>query len=207
MEDLNRLYAWVTSLPPALVYAVVFGIAYGENVLPPIPGDLIIVIGGMVAALGRVSLPVVVGLSTVAGTLGFLTMYALGRRLGPAALDSNRFRWMPKGALQKAHGWAERYGAGVVLLNRFLPGARSVIALTVGAAGMPAGRVALLSAISAGAWSALIAGLGYTLADNRAAIVQSLRTYGYVAGVLVVLAVVVLVLRGRRRRASEAPVG
>ncbi len=201
MEYLDAFHGWLAALPALAVYLAVFAIAYGENVLPPIPGDVAVVVAGMIAATGAVSLPVVVLLSTVAGSLGFLTVYAAGRRMGAALLDPDRYRWLPKDDLRRATALAERHGAWVVLVNRFLPGLRSVIGLAVGMSRMPAGRVALLGTVSAAAWSALIVGLGYALVDNRAAIAALLKGFEKTGVVLLaVLAVGIAVWIVRRRR-------
>lgn len=205
MELLNDLYAWLAALPPAWIYAVLFVIAYGENVVPPIPGDIVVVIGGMLAATGVVSLPAVWALSTLAGALGFLSVYAAGWRMGRTALNPARYRWLPKGELARAERIALRYGVGVVLANRFLPGVRSVIGLVVGAGRMPAGRVALAATISAAAWSALTVGVGYALADNRAAIARLLGGFERVGTVLLaVLAIALAVWFVRRRKAPPS---
>ena len=50
----------------------------------------------------------------------FMSMYAIGRRMGVAIYDPNRFKWLPKGQMEKARKWVEQYGFWVVLANRFL---------------------------------------------------------------------------------------
>ena len=187
MELLDTLYAWLSALPPLGVYAVLFGIAYLENLVPPVPGDVAIVVAGMVAATGAVSLPLVVVVAAVAATLGFMTVYAAGWRLDEALRDPQRFRWLPRGDIRRAEGYVARFGYLVVAANRFMPGVRSVIALSVGMSHLPAGRVAAFGALSAGAWSALVGYLGYALVDNRVALVRLLGGFERVGLVLVAL--------------------
>ena len=53
MADLvSEFVTWMEALPPLWAYCIVFLIAYGENVVPPIPGDLIVVFGGYLAGRG-----------------------------------------------------------------------------------------------------------------------------------------------------------
>jgi membrane protein DedA with SNARE-associated domain len=191
-------------LSPAWIYVTVFAVAYLENVVPPIPGDMIVVFGGYLAGLGQVGLVPVILIATVAGTLGFMSMYAVGRTVGEAVLDPDRMRWIPKQAAWKVRAWLQRYGYGVVAANRFLSGARSVISLMVGVARMPAGLVAAWAGLSALVWTGIIAYLGAVVGDNWAVVGEWLKRYGQVVTVVLLVAVVVYVgVRVWRRRSGS----
>jgi membrane protein DedA with SNARE-associated domain len=188
------------------VYLVLFGIAYLENVVPPIPGDVAILVAGMIAAAGAVSLPVVVALAAIAGGLGFMSVYAAGRWFNEALNDPTRFRWLPRGDIRRAEGYVARFGYLVVAANRFLPGVRAVIAIAVGMSGLRAGRVAVLATASAVVWAALASYLGYTLVDNREVLARLLGNFERLGTLLSALLAVALLtwllrVRGRRREA------
>lgn len=207
MEALNDLYVWLAGLSPFVVYAFLFGITYLENVFPPVPGDVALVVGGMLAGIGVVHLPVVVVLCVVSGAVGFMTVYAVGRKIGPALLDPERYRWVPKEQLRRAQAGVSRHGRGIVLANRFLPGLRSVIGLAVGLSRMPVQSAFLLATLSAAVWSLLLCGLGYALGDNRAALAHALgqvRIGGLVLLIAVVLGGVGFYVRNKRRRKAAA---
>ena len=165
-NSLDAVLSWMEGLPALWAYLVVFGIAYGENVCPPIPGDMVVVFGGYLVGRGTLSLPVVIALATVGGALGFMTVYAVGRRFGRAVMDPERFRWIPQKHLKQARGWIRRWGYGVVAANRFLTGARSVISLAVGMAQMNAWKTAFWATVSAAVWCSLIAYAGYAVGEN-----------------------------------------
>lgn len=95
-ETLTQLAQWMIALSPVWVYCIVLGIAWLENVVPPIPGDMIVVFGGYLAGLGRVDIWIVILLATIGGTAGFMTMYWFGHMFGTAVLEPDRFRWLPK---------------------------------------------------------------------------------------------------------------
>ncbi len=171
---------WMLSIQPVWAYLLILGIAYGENVLPPIPGDLVVVFGGYLAGLGNLGLGWVVVLSTIGGALGFMTMYALGWRIGNAVFDPHRLRWLPKRQIGRVRDWLKRYGYGVVAANRFLSGARSVISLTVGMSRMHVGKTTIFATLSALVWCTLIAYGGYALGENWERVGVYLRTYGNV---------------------------
>lgn len=196
--------AWMAEVPPGWAYVLLLLIAYGENVVPPIPGDLLIVFGGYLVGIGRLEFLPVIVLATLGGALGFMTMYAIGRRIGHAVLDPERLRWLPKEQIEKARDWLQRWGYGVVAANRFLSGARSVISLTVGMAEMEAWKTAAYATFSAAIWTGLITYAGFAVGENWEAVVDFLQRYGQVVLALLVLVVVVQGVRIYRRRRAEA---
>ncbi|MEM1043053.1 MAG: DedA family protein [Bacteroidota bacterium] len=202
-ELLGDIVAWMEDLPPVWIYATVFTVAYLENVIPPIPGDMVVAFGGTLVGLGKVGLVPVIALATVAETLGFLTVYLVGRRIGDAVLDPDRLRWIPKEGARKVKRWLERYGLGVVAANRFLSGARAVIALMVGAARMRPGPVALWATVSAAAWCALIVYLGFVVGAQWEVIGTWLARYGQVVTVLLVLGLGAYLGAKRWRRSAQ----
>jgi len=183
----SDFFVWMRDLSPVWAYLTLLVVAYGENVVPPIPGDVVVVFGGYLAGLGHLHLGIVVLLSTVGGALGFMTVFALGYRLGSVVLDAERYSWLPRDGVEKVSRWIHRYGFGVVAANRFLSGARSVISLTTGLVQMEPWRTAWWCTVSAFLWTGLISYAGYTVGDNWRLVVDYLETYGRI--VLVLLAV------------------
>lgn len=207
MTDLlTDLVAWMEGLSPFWIGVTVFVVAYLENVIPPVPGDVLVVFGGTLAGLGLIPLWLVIALATVAGTLGFMTMYAIGWKLDTAVLDAGRIRWLPRGPIHKAQRWLGRWGYGLVAANRFLSGARSVISLLVGASELKALPTAALAALSALVWTALIATGGYLLGDEWPRIAEYLKQYGQaVTALLVATGAGWLAVRAWTRRAAAGP--
>jgi membrane protein DedA with SNARE-associated domain len=206
MDWLADLTQWALHVSPLWVYVALFLIAYGENVVPPIPGDLFVVFCGYLAGRGVLDLAWVVILSTVGGAGGFMTMYALGYRIGKAVLDPNRLRWLPKRRIYQVQRWMQRWGYGIVAANRFLSGTRSVISLTVGMAHMHPGKTALLATLSALVWTLLIAYLGYAIGENWPIVQEYLRLYGWIVlGILFAVALGVGIRRWLKRQRSHLP--
>jgi len=190
-EFFANFFDWMEALPAVWAYATLFIIAYGENVVPPIPGDMVVVFAGYMAGVGLLDLWLVVVLSTVGGAAGFMSMYAIGYYAGRQALTSDRYSWLPRSGIKKAQSWMDRYGFGVVAANRFLSGARSVISLTVGAAQMKPVPTLWWSTFSSALWCGLISTGGYFVGDNWRLVVEYVRAYGrWMVILLSVLAVI-----------------
>ena len=201
LDFFSNFSEWMAALPVLWTYVAILVIAYGENVVPPIPGDLVVVFGGYLVGIGKLSFLMVVLLSTIGGALGFMTMYAIGYRLGDAVLDPNRLRFLPKEQIYKTRDWLGRFGYAVVAANRFLSGARSVISLTVGMAHMDAGKTALLATLSAAVWTVLITYGGYAVGENWQVIGDYLAAYGRVVlGVMLLVIFFVLLRRYLKRK-------
>jgi membrane protein DedA with SNARE-associated domain len=199
-EWLTDIINWMGELPALWAYVVILGIAFSENVVPPVPGDMVVVFGGVLVGRGQLSLAVVVALATLGGAVGFMVVYAVGRKMGRVVLDPDRLTWIPQRQLEKAQRWTRRWGYGVVLANRFLSGARSVISLAVGMAQMNAWVTAACATASAAVWCSLIASAGYLVGDNWRIVSAYLRDYGRVVMALLVTALVVQGVRWWRSR-------
>ncbi len=188
LDGVSDFFVWMKALPAVWAYLTLLVVAYGENVLPPIPGDMVVVFAGYMAGIGQLHLGAVVALSTVGGALGFMTMYAVGAKLGQAVLNPDRLSWLPQEGFDRAQRWLQQYGYGVIAANRFLSGARSVISLTAGMFQMDAARTAWWCTVSALVWTGLISYAGYAVGENWDLVVQYLRAYGRLVLTLLVLA-------------------
>lgn len=194
-EFFANFFDWMEALPAVWAYATLFIIAYGENVVPPIPGDMVVVFAGYMAGVGLLDLWLVIVLSTAGGTAGFMSMYAIGYYAGRQALTSDKYSWLPRSGIKRAQSWMDRYGFGVVAANRFLSGARSVISLTVGAAQMKPVPTLGWSTFSSALWCGLISTGGYFVGDNWRLVVEYVRAYG--RWMVILLSVIAAILAVR----------
>ncbi len=199
-ELLTDIVEWMTALPVFSAYAMILVISYGENVIPPIPGDMIIVFGGYLVGVERLDMPMVILLSTIGGALGFMTMYLLGKRVGVAVSERGKSKWISVRRIERSKKLLDRWGYSLIVANRFLSGLRSVISLTVGMAGMPAARTAAFATLSALVWSTLLAYSGYYLGDHWDQVSVYLRSYGTVVTVIIMLFVGIQIYMGYRSR-------
>ena len=208
IESVQGLADWLAGLPPEAVYAVLLGVSYLENLVPPIWGDTLIVLCGWLVGIGALSFTPTVVLAALGGSLGFLTLYAVGRRLDAAVADPTRLRWIPRGPLAAAERWLQRWGMGVVAANRFLAGGRSVISLLAGASRLPLAATALWATVSAVLWSGLLVAAGAWVGAEWDVVLDVLATYGKAVTAVVAVAVTVAGvrwLRARRPGAGRAP--
>lgn len=216
MEELLRTFTdWVTMLHPSVIVLLISAIAYFENVVPPIPGDLVVVFAGFLASEGIIRvIPVYMG-TTVASVVGFLSMYYVGVYLRSKSkqLNDPKFwmrRFLDPRHLKKARKWMNRWGQWVVVGNRFLAGTRSVIAVTAGYSRTNLLVTSASSFISSLLWNGLLLFAGFLIHENWQLIGHYLSIYS--RSIMVLIAVVVAVVWAVRRRrrsksGSDASVG
>jgi len=113
---------FLQSLNPLLVYAIVFAIAYIENIIPPSPSDMIVVFGGSLAGIGHVGFAPTLTAATLGSTLGFLTMYKIGDWFGEIILEKGKIPFISLSAVYTVEDWFRRYGYWIIVANRFLQG-------------------------------------------------------------------------------------
>lgn len=187
------LIQWIQALPPLSIYLVFLLIAYGENVIPPIPGDLLVAFGGYLAAESIISLWIVLVLTTVASVVGFMTMYWLGSYWGIGIQQQKKEFWLMRFIslkyINKVRDWMQRWGQGVIMANRFLAGTRSVIALTAGISHTPILPTVLSSTLSSILWNAILLGFGWFVHENWQIIGDYLSIYGRI--ILILIAVLI----------------
>ncbi|MEV6298396.1 DedA family protein [Actinoplanes sp. NPDC051861] len=177
LTNLGGLTGWVASVIDSLGEVGVGLLVALENLVPPIPSEIVLSMAGYLASVGRVNL-VLVWLTATLGALGgALLLYWLGRALGEERLR----RWLDRvplvdlDDLNKADRWFERHEKSAVLFGRCMPVVRSLVSIPAGANRMPVGLFVLFTVIGSGVWNALFVGGGYALGSRW----QDLETYAH----------------------------
>jgi len=168
----------------------------------PIPSEVLLAIGGALAATGRFDVWVVFILGVAAQVTGGLIGYGIGKYGGHPILERyGKYVFITKKDLDRTHAAFEKYGAWMTMLGRCLPVVRGLIAYPAGIAGMNLGKFLLYTTIGSAVWTALFVWVGFTVGDN----LGSISKYMHVLSLGVVLAVVAWVIwyYMHRRRSSN----
>ncbi len=205
-EPMEHIIYFLQSQNPILIYCVLFGFAYVENIFPPSPSDLVIVFGGALAGLGAINVPIALLLSTIGSSTGFITVYYIGKWFGIHILDSGWLKFIPRESIKTVESWFRRWGSWVIVVNRFLSGTRAVISFFAGMSGIPVMAATILCTISALVWNAILLYAGYMLGNNWQLIAFYLNLYSSIVTIIVATALVVwlLIVYLRRRRLRVA---
>ncbi len=187
-------------------YAAIFLLMTLESACIPIPSEVTMPVGGLLAAEGSLNLWVVGLVGAVANLVGSLIAYGVGAALSrPVILRFGRYVRLREHDLDRATAWFDRYGGRAVFWSRLLPVVRTFISLPAGTARMELGRFSLYSFLGSLSWSLGLAYGGYVLGRNWEKLADNVELGAYAIVALISLGTVVLVIRARRRRrASEA---
>lgn len=191
-QIVQTIVDWISIFPPLGIYLIFTIIAYLENVLPPVPGDVLLAFSGYLAADGLLSLPLIWILTVIASVFGFMNMYWIGSKLGVQIDDKKGehilLRFINYRHFRKGKIWMYKYGQWVIFGNRFLAGTRSVISLTAGMSHLNISYTIVNSLISSALWNATLLAMGWIVRDNWIVIGEYLSAYGKV--ILVCIGVV-----------------
>ena len=190
-----NLLQTLASLDPLWIYTVIFLIAYIENIFPPSPSDIIVVFGGALAAMGRGTFYMALLAGTIGSTLGFVTMYGIGKWFGRRIIETGKLKFIPIENVHKMEAWFAKYGYWIIVVNRFLAGTRAIVSFFAGLSELHLVRTALLSFMSSLAWYALLIYAGYSLGQHWETVVFYLSTYSQVTTGIIIVAAIILVVR------------
>lgn len=199
---LDRFLDWVAQLPELAVYIVLMALSALENIFPPVPADVAVVLGAFLAQRGLTSAPVLGVVCWLANTTSAAAMYFYARRRGPRFFESGwRRKLMPPEAIAVIQTAYERHGVLGIFLSRFLPGVRAAVTPFAGVVGMSPLRALLPAASASAIWYAVLVGFGSFLGLNwktARSMVDDANRVLAVISVVVTVAIVVWLWRRRR---------
>jgi membrane-associated protein len=150
------------------VYAILFSIIFVETglvVMPFLPGDSLLFVCGAIAAVGGLSLPLLIVLLIVAAILGDAVNYSVGKYFGPKVWGWEQSRLFNRAAFERTHAFYEKHGAVTIIVARFLPFVRTFAPFVAGVAAMTYPKFALYNVVGAVLWVGILTVLGYLVGN------------------------------------------
>jgi membrane-associated protein len=196
-NGLTHLSGWVA-------YLVIAALVFGETAVFigfVLPGEIAVVLGGVLASRGHLSLPLLVLIVIVAAIAGPIVGYEIGRRMGDRLFAARGLRRVQPG-VEKARQILRDRGGAAVLAGRFVAVVRALMPAAAGAAGVRYRTFSIHNVLGAAIWGAGYSLLGYLAGSAYAVVARRVGT-----GLAVLIAVVVVGAIGiwlaRRHRAGR----
>jgi membrane protein DedA with SNARE-associated domain len=168
MFDIARLIqdvlAFVEGAYEQYGYLIVFGASLAENTALLsilLPGGTMVMLGGVYAGTGYLSLPLVILVGATGTVIGSSFDFLLGRLSRRGALGFLGRSRRVQQLLGKAEHFYDEHGPRAILGAHFIGWARAIASLGAGASGMPYRRFLRYEIIAAFLWNALFSGLGF----------------------------------------------
>jgi membrane protein DedA with SNARE-associated domain len=200
---------WISHLVNALNYWGVAVLMAIENVVLPLPSELIMPLAGFRTLSGRLSLTGVIIAGTVGSVLGSLPLYYAGYALGEERLE----RWVDRHGswllmrgrdLERASKRFTGNNFVAVTIAQLLPGVRGLISVPAGVARMNLGLFLLANLIGTAVWCTALAVAGQLLGANFGKIHKFLGPVAWAILALAGAALVFWLVRRRRKRQRGA---
>jgi membrane protein DedA with SNARE-associated domain len=197
---------WVTAVILASGYLGLFLLMILENLVPPIPSEFIMPMGGYMVSQGHFNLLSVVLIGTLGSVVGTIPLYYWGRNVTEDRLHeltNKHGRWLTISHrdVHRSICWFHEYGGKAILFGRLIPGVRAVISLPAGMCGIRLWTFLFYMSISSLIWNFFLAYAGYFLGSRFSV----LRKYssGILIGVIALILIIYLVRVYRYNKAED----
>jgi membrane protein DedA with SNARE-associated domain len=182
-------------------YLAVFVLSFISSMGLPVGAEVAIIYGGVLAS-GQIpnephhlNVIGVIVVATVAEVLGSLAGYLIGYFGGRPLVDKvGKYVLLTHRDLDRAEAWFARRGEPVVLFGRFIPLLRSFVSFAAGLGEMAVAKFIVFTVIGCAVWCTVLTSVGYSLGSSYTRVLKAFSYAGLVAGILVVIAVVILFL-------------
>jgi membrane protein DedA with SNARE-associated domain len=169
----------------------VFVTMAGESAGLPISSEVVVPLGGYLAATGKLSFIGVVAASSLGNLAGSLVAFWLTKRYGERfLLGPGRRIGINRGHVRLANRFFNRYGVWAVFLGRLLPVIRTYISFPAGLSSIRMPTFVIATLAGAIPWNLALAYAGLKLGQHYEDIGR------YLGPITIPLAVLVLVLLG-----------
>jgi len=194
----------ISPFPPIWIYITMFLFAFVENVFPPSPSDIVIVIGGTLIGTGDLNFILSLIFATLGSITGFMLMFYIGSTVDKKLIHAGRFKYIPINSIDKVETWFRKYGYYVIVVNRFMPGTRAVISFFAGISNLDSKRTTILCFVSALAWNIIMLYLGFIFGDNIAKVDDYLTTYSNIVIAITVVVILFFIIKFFFRKRKTA---
>ena len=175
------------------------------------PGEIAVLLGGVLASRGRVVLPEVLVAAIAGAIIGDSIGYAVGRRWGHRILKGAGrhvplIRHRIDEHLESAQALVRRRGGAAVFIGRFTAALRVMVPGLAGMAGMPYASFAFYNVLGGIVWATCFVFLGYFAGEAWERVAGDASRIGLVIlGLVLVGLVVGRVLRNVREHGERLP--
>ncbi len=196
-EFLNSLTAWNW-----LVYLVVFLSVLIESIGLPIPGLTAAMVGAALAGQNRLDFWLVFFLTLLAGTVGGMLGYGVGKIGGDRIMRhySNRF-WLTPDRLASGEKLFVRHGGKAILFSRFLPVLCFASGLMSGVARLDFRRFSLYNFLGMAFWAISQLTLAYAFGRSLDVLLSFMNWFGLACiALLIIIGGLYYFVRVRKRK-------
>lgn len=187
-------------------YFGVFFLILIENVFPPIPSEVILLISGFFSSYTSLSVFYMILASTLGSFLGAIILYYIGKIFNKERLKKivngrlGKILFLKENDIDKADEWFDNKGNKSVFFCRFVPIVRSLISIPAGMSEMPMGKFIIYTICGSMIWNTVLICLGYKLGDNWEYVLTILDKYQMVVIIILIIILGYVIIKFYRKK-------
>jgi membrane protein DedA with SNARE-associated domain len=180
--------ASLIDISQSLGYPALFVFVMVESMGVPVPGETAVILAGLAANEGRLSIVLVIACAALAAIVGDNIGFEIGRRGGRSLLERpGRFAAERRRVLEIGDPFFARHGAKAVFLGRWVAGLRVWAAWLAGASEMRRSTFMLWNAAGGIGWATTVALAAFYGGKAAEHAFSKIGLYGAILAVVIVL--------------------
>ena len=183
-----------------MAYLTICFAMFLENIIPPIPSEIIMPLGGFFVYQQKLNFYILV-LWGVLGTIaGSIPWYYLGKLVNEKRLSNfldkrGKFIGITSNDLIKSKRWFDKYGVSLVFWGRLVPGIRTLISVPAGMELMPLRKFLIWTSLGSLIWVAVLTYAGFVFGENYQIIETYLDQIKYILKPILILILVYFLIK------------
>ena len=159
---INEAFDWLKDFSSSpWFYLIIFVIAVLDSVLPIVPSETLVIIGGVSAGLGNLWIPLVILVAAAGAFIGDNMSYLIGREASDWVIRRQTRTDKSAARMAKIVEQVHERGGLLLITARFIPGGRTALTLSCGVTKQPRRWFISWAAVAAVIWGNYAALLGF----------------------------------------------
>ena len=194
---------FITNTISSLGYVGIAFLMALENIIPPIPSELIMPLAGFTVTQGKMNFILVIIAGTIGSVVGTMPWYFLGKSWGlkrTMNIADRYGKWLALSGkdVARANDWFNRRGMRAIAFGRLVPGIRTYISLPAGISKMPLLPYLIYSTLGSLFWVALLTGAGYIFGANYGLVGKYMKPFSIFVLIAVISTVIFWIIKRKK---------
>jgi len=175
-----------------IAYLTICFAMFLENIIPPIPSEIIMPLGGFFVYQQKLNFYILVFSGLFGTVVGSMPWYYLGKLVNEKKLSNfldkrGKYIGITSNDLAKSKSWFDKYGVSLVFWGRLVPGIRTLISVPAGMELMPLRKFLIWTTLGSLIWNVILSYAGFVFGENYQIIETYLDQIKYIVKPILVL--------------------
>ena len=185
---------------PYIAYFVITLAMFLENLIPPIPSEIIMPLGGFFVYKGDLNFYILIISGLIGTVVGALPWYFLGMLLNEKKISNfidrrGKFVGISLKDLDKSRIWFDKYGVPLVFWGRLIPGIRTLISVPAGIELMPLNKFLIWTSLGSLIWVIFLTSAGFLFGENYEIISSYIDNFKFILKPIFAILLILLLIR------------